>query len=88
VTLALRRDRAAYERLIASERAIASGYRRPPERRRLLLAHERMPSLRTARKTAGEAQYNVSEVGEKSKRVIEILEGTRLFLFVSEVRSD
>jgi hypothetical protein len=47
-----------------------------------------MPSLRTARKTAGEAQYNVSEVGEKSKRVIEILEGTRLFLFVSEVRSD
>jgi hypothetical protein len=44
--------------------------------------------LSIARHTAGEADYNVAEVGEKSRRVIEILEGTRLFLKVDEIRKD
>jgi hypothetical protein len=88
VVLAPNRDRATYEQLIASERLARKGYRRRPERRRLLLAQHQTPTARVARKVAGESEYNVAEIGEKSKRVIEILEGTRLFLAVSEVRYD
>jgi hypothetical protein len=88
VVLASNRDRATYEQLIASERLARKGYRRPPERRRLLLAPQQGPTARVARKVAGESEYNLAEIGEKSKRVIEILEGTRLFLAVNEVRND
>jgi hypothetical protein len=88
VTLARRRDRAAYERLIAAERDTGKGYRRPAERRQLLLARQQAPRVPIARKIAGDAEYNVAKAGEKSKRVIEILEGTRLFLVVDEVRKD
>ena len=54
----------------------------------MLLAHQQTPAARVARKVAGEAEYNVAEVGENSKRVIEILEGTKLFLLVDQVRND
>jgi len=88
VVLAPNRKRAAYEQLIASECLARNGYRRPPGRRRLLLAQNPTPTARVARKVAGETEYNVAEVGEKSKRVIEVLEETRLFLAVNEVRND
>src|SRR5262245_58769031 len=66
VTLASRRERAAYEDLLAAEHATGKGYRRPAEPRRLLLARRHSPTTRVARRVAGEAQYNVAEIGEKS----------------------
>jgi hypothetical protein len=64
------------------------GYRRQRPRRRLLLAREPTPSLRIKKEVAGEVAHEVMHVGEKTRAVIQMLEQTRLFLVVAEVRRD
>jgi hypothetical protein len=59
-------------------------YHRPRAKERLFLAGAPTPPLKISRKVAGGA-YDVMPVGERTRKVIEILEGTRLFLNVDEV---
>lgn len=73
-----------YDKLLRRERE----YRRPPERRRLLLADRPTPPLKIAKWTVAERDYDVMNVGEPTKAVIRILESTRLFLDVKQVRAD
>jgi hypothetical protein len=73
-----------YEQIIQRDR----GYHRRPEAVRLLLAHEDTPPLKIAKETVAEQDYDVVHVGEPTKRVIKILEDTRLFLDVRQVRRD
>jgi hypothetical protein len=71
-----------YHRLLLGDRS----YRRPPQRKRLLLAQQPTAPLRIAQKVAGERAHDVIPVGPQMKQIIDILEGTRLLLHVEEVR--
>jgi hypothetical protein len=74
----------AYEKLLRHERV----YQRPRQRTRILPADAPTPELKIAKWTIAERDYDVMTVGEPTKRVIDILESTRLFLNVNEVRAD
>jgi len=74
----------AYTAIMRDERQ----YQRPRPKLRLLRADQQTPSLKVAKKTIGERDYDVMYVGEATKQVIRILERTRLFLNVREVRRD
>jgi hypothetical protein len=63
-------------------------YRSPRPRIRLLLARETTPKLKIAQGVAGERVYDRMDVGERTKRVIALLERTRLFLWVDAVKND
>jgi hypothetical protein len=73
-----------YERIIQRD----MDYHRRPEAVRLLLAHEDTPPLKIDKETVAEQDYDVVHVGEPTKRVVQILEDTRLFLDVRQVRKD
>jgi hypothetical protein len=76
------------EILDAYERAVAP-WRRPTLRHnRILLADVRMPSLKIAAWTVAERDYDVMNIGDRTKEVIEVLQSTRLFLDATEVSKD
>jgi hypothetical protein len=70
-----------YEQLVAA-------WRRPVGRNRILLADAPMPSLKIARWTIAERDYDIMNIGEPTKQVIEILQSARLFLDTTEVSKD
>jgi hypothetical protein len=63
-------------------------YHRPRTRERLLLADAPTPPLKISKRVAGGTPYDVMPVAERTKKVIQILEGTRLFLNLGEVYKD
>jgi hypothetical protein len=71
----------AYERIHA-------GTPRPLGRNRILLADDPMPPLKIAKWTVAEKDYDVIHVGERTREVIDLLQGARVFLVVDEVKKD
>jgi len=62
-------------------------YRRP-DRRRLLLAEEDAPPLPPRQDVIEERPYETVVLGERSRRVIELLEATRVRFYVERFRQD
>jgi hypothetical protein len=74
----------ALEQLILAD----LNYKRPAGRRRVLLADAPTPTRLIDRETVCEADYDVVTIGEPTERVLQLLEGARLFLDVERVRKD
>jgi len=62
-------------------------HRRPRPRNRILRADSRMPRREISKVTIGERDYDVMEIGEPTKQVLDILEEARVFVNVAEVRA-
>src|SRR5262249_16187789 len=63
-------------------------YKRPADRRRVLLATAPTPPRLIDRETFCEKDYDVMMIGEPTERVLQLLEGARLFIDVEQVRKD
>jgi hypothetical protein len=74
----------AFEKLILAE----PSYKRPANRRRVLLATAPTPPRLIDRETFCEKDYDMVTIGEPTERVLQLLEGARLFIDVERVRKD
>lgn len=63
-------------------------YKRLRSRNRVLLADAQTPRRVIDRETIAEKDYDVVTIGEPTKRVLQLLEGARLFVDVERLRQD